>query len=286
MDGMAAQATRGKSAATGDRSTGGPLKPGFGLSGPDFEPELSPHAVRTRTISPPVPCISTSEVLFEGGPMGSAKEERKERHERFLLRRFLEHQGISPHITKLRPPDPDFLIDIEGRKVGVELTELFIRSEESGTQPQATKKPLLQALESRTDRIVCLARRLYFDDGDSLPVRASILFPRQVTLDKKKGDQIARLIADKIQSMNLRNSQVVNWRAYQDEEEEDPLSDRVHFIHALGVNELRLARWTVARAGSPAPLTPRHLQERIDDKVTKNQRLQEECGRSLAAIGC
>jgi len=51
----------------------------------------------------------------------------KKQHERFLLDRFLELQGISPaRIQEFE--SPDFLIDIEGREVGIEVTELFIRS--------------------------------------------------------------------------------------------------------------------------------------------------------------
>jgi len=51
----------------------------------------------------------------------------KKQHERFLLDRFLELQGISPACIEARE-SPDFLIDLEGRKVGIEVTELFIRT--------------------------------------------------------------------------------------------------------------------------------------------------------------
>jgi hypothetical protein len=56
--------------------------------------------------------------------MGS--EEKKEARERFLLERFLQRQGlISAGIEKLKAPEPDFSIEVDGRKIGVELTEIF-----------------------------------------------------------------------------------------------------------------------------------------------------------------
>jgi len=85
----------------------------------------------------------------------------KKQHERFLLDRFLELQGISP--TRVDESEsPDFLIDLEGRKVGIEVTELFIRSRSKG-HPQREEKPLPQEVESITKQIVCEARRIYLD---------------------------------------------------------------------------------------------------------------------------
>ncbi len=182
----------------------------------------------------------------------------KKQHERFLLDRFLELQGISP--ASIEPLDPpDFLIDLEGRKVGIEVTELFIRS---------NKEHLLQAAESITNLIVSKARKIYFDAGNP-PVLSTIWFSDRITLDKKKGDQIAELIAHQIQTMSLQNSQAVAWRSSEDENEERSLSESVAIIHTCRVSELRFARWTVARPGLVATLTPKHLQEVIDKKAKK-----------------
>ena len=191
----------------------------------------------------------------------------KKRHERFLLDRFLELQGISP--ASIEPLDPpDFLIDLEGRKVGIEVTELFIRSNKSEAHPQPEEEPLLQAAESITNLIVSKARKIYFDAGNP-PVLSTIWFSDRITLDKKKGDQIAELIAHQIQSMSLQNSQAVAWRSSEDENEERSLSESVAIIHTSRVPELRFARWTVARPGLVATLTLKHLQEVIDKKAEK-----------------
>jgi hypothetical protein len=191
----------------------------------------------------------------------------KKQHERFLLDRFLELQGISP--ASIEPLDPpDFLIDLEGRKVGIEVTELFIRSNKSEPHPQPEEEPLLQAAESITNLIVSKARKIYFDAGNP-PVLSKIWFSDRITLDRKKGDQIAELIAHQIQIMSLQNSQAVAWRSSEDENEERSLSESVAIIHTSRVPELRFARWTVARPGLVATLTPKHLQEVIDKKAKK-----------------
>jgi len=171
-------------------------------------------------------------------------------------------------IQQPHPPAPDFLIDLEGRKVGIEVTELFIRSNKSEAHPRPEGELLLQAAESTTNLIVSKARKIYLDAGNP-PVLSTIVFSNRSTLDKKKGHQIAKLIASQIQSMSLKNSQVVNWRPSDDKNEKHPLSESVVLIHALGVPELRFARWTVARAGFVVTLAPRHLQAVIDKKANK-----------------
>lgn len=232
--------------------------------------------------------------------MDSAKEQR----ERFLLDRFLEVQGISP--TSVERPHPlDFLIDLEGRKVGIELSELFIRSRPKG-HPKPGGKPFLQDVESITNKIVSTARKIYFDAGNPLvmstiwfdvesitnqivptargihldacnsPVLSTVWFSSRITSGKMNGDQIAKLIADRIHAMSRQDSQAVAWRSSEAENEERCLSEWVDIIHTNRVPEYpfaqwkdRFAQWTVARPSLVAPLTPKHLQEVVDKKAKK-----------------
>jgi len=198
----------------------------------------------------------------------------KKQHERFLLDRFLELQGISPACIEARE-SPDFLIDLEGRKVGIEVTELFIRTNRSEAHPQPEIGPLLQAAESNQDKIVSRAREIYFDSGNPL-LKSTIWFSDGITLDKKKGDQIAELIADRIHRMSLQGSSAVAWRSSEAENEECSLSEWVDMIHTHRVPEYRDAQWKdrfawwqVARPGLVAPLTPKRLQEVIENKAKK-----------------
>lgn len=198
-----------------------------------------------------------------------SSDEKKKQRERFFLDRFLEQQGITPKsIQQLNPPDPDFLIDLDGHKVGIEITEIFVRSKESKVHPQPAEEPLLQAVERITDRIVSKARDIYCE-ADNPPVLAQIVFSNRITLDKSTENQIARLVADEIRDMSLRHSSEANWKPGVHANEAHLLSESVAFIHIRRVPESRFARWAVARAGFVANLTAKHLQDRIDDKVKK-----------------
>jgi hypothetical protein len=196
--------------------------------------------------------------------------DKKKQHEKFLLDRFLEHQGITP--TRIDPGEsPDFLITLDGRTVGIEVTELFIKRCNSEAR-RLPEDPLLQAIESITTRIVSKARKVYFD-ANNPHVLSHILFSNRVTpdIDKRKGDQIAKLIADQIQSMSRQDSEGAEWRSREDEKDENPLSEWVIFISSWKVPDLRFARWSPTNntVGLVSTLTPERLQEEIDKKASR-----------------
>jgi hypothetical protein len=196
-----------------------------------------------------------------------ASDDKKKRHERFLLDRFLEHQGITPTGIVGRE-SPDFLINLDGRVVGIEVTELF--TQRCNSDPHLLPEdPLLQAREQVCTQIVSKAREIYFD-ANNPPVLSHILFSnRIIPVDKRRGDQIAKLIAGQIQGMSRQDSETADWRSREDEKEENPLSEWVSFISACRVPELRFARWSPNSAGLVSTLTPARLQEEIDQKVPK-----------------
>ncbi len=121
------------------------------------------------------------------------------------------------------------------------------------------------------------AREIYFRAGNP-PVLSTIVISDRITLDKKKGDQIAELIADQIQRMSLQNSQDVKWRSIEEENNEHPLLDLVYFIHTERVPELRFAHWTVVKAGLVATLTPEYIQAEINEKAKKINAYKKRAG--------
>ncbi len=162
-------------------------------------------------------------------------------------------------IDQQKPPNPDFLIDLDGRVVGIEITEIFIRPDISTKYPQAAEGPLLQEVESITDLIVSQAQEIYFESNDPL-VLSTIVFS-QITRDKQKRKKIVEQIANKIRDMVYgASSQVVDWKPDVLDNRAHLLSEAVAFIHIRRVPEKRFARWKVARAGLVANLTPKHLQ--------------------------
>jgi hypothetical protein len=194
-----------------------------------------------------------------------SSDEKKRRREKFLLDRFLNQQGIKPRSTDQRkPPDPDFVIDLDGRMVGIELTEVFIRFDKSNKPPRGERESLLQEVESITDQIVSKAREIYFE-ANGTPVLSNILFS-QIKLDKQVGEQISKLLANKIQDMV--SEKVDRWSADSDNGLQ-PLTEAVSSIHIYKVPKKRFAHWKVVRAGIVAKLTLEHLRDRIDHKAQK-----------------
>lgn len=194
-----------------------------------------------------------------------SSDEKKRLRERFILDQFLEQQGMMPRsIEQLDPPDPDFVIDLNGRMVGIELTEIFIRSNESKKHAQGEEEPLLQEIESITDQIVSQARSMYFTANDTL-VSANILFS-QIKRDKQQGKRVAELIANKVQ--NMVSEKVDRWSAATDDGSQ-LLIEAVSRIFICKVPETWFTHWRAMRAGIVANLTLRHLQDRIDEKTKK-----------------
>ena len=198
--------------------------------------------------------------------MGS--EEKKAARERFLLDRFLECQGLTPEsIEKLEPPGPDFSIEIEGCKIGIELTEIFGLSPKSGARLDSRYIP--QAIESRSELIVSRAREAYFQRNDA-PVLATIVFSNLDTISKKEQrEEISQLIAHEVEDMASKALQTANRRPDDFTDVGDPLRESVALIHICKVPKLRFARWTVPKVGLVHRLTAKHLQDPITEKEEK-----------------
>ena len=102
------------------------------------------------------------------------------------------------------------------------------------------------------------------------PVLSHIVFSNPIIPgDKRKDDQIAKLIADQIQSMSRQDSERSEWRLREDEKEENPLSEWVSFISTCRVSKLHFAQWSPNSAGLVSTLTPARLQEEINQKASK-----------------
>lgn len=191
--------------------------------------------------------------------------EEKKLHERFLLDEFLKRQGITP-TSIVGGESPDFLITLDGRVIGVEVTELRIRKRERGTHPQLGRVPLLQELEDRQNKIVSKAREIY-TDLDNPPIQSKIWLSDQIPLDKKEGYLIAHLIADQVINMSRPDSGANEWRSCGDEEG-NPLSEWVSLISVCRA-PAHLARWTAEGAGVIASLNASRIQKEIDKKAFK-----------------
>ncbi len=180
----------------------------------------------------------------------------KKCHERFLLECFFKACGISATVVAEREA-PDFIVCVEGREVGVELTGLYISQDE---------KKSLQVRESISERIIAHARRFY-DESAGPPVLVSVLFSTGANLRALDRIRTARALSDFIRGLALISGQHIFW--HPDELEDSPLPDEISAVHARGVPDHKMAHWAVARAGHVVPLTLLVLQAQIDKKAVK-----------------
>lgn len=190
---------------------------------------------------------------------GMSKSIRKKQEERFQLESFLNALALPTSVIEEREA-PDFIVCLGKRKIGIELTNLFIHYEKNAR--------LRQARESISEKIVSQALRLY-QESLAQPVDVSVLFSPSVNADigvLYKNNLSERLFT-LVQKMNLRKGETLILRP--EVFEDSPLPEEISLVQAQEVPNYKMARWQTVRAGLVATLTPKALQERIDDKSKK-----------------
>lgn len=178
---------------------------------------------------------------------------RKSR-ERYLLDRFLTVAGIEAQSIE-QSEAPDFLVQIQSRLIGVEVTEVFLGAKQVGLS--------LRARESITDRIVARARTLY-QARNSRFVHVNVLFFDGVDVQGLNRERLADRLAALVESMPLK-SEHFHWR----NDYQDPSLDAIAFVTALSVPEASMSHWGVARAGWRTQLSTEQLRSAIDAKNEK-----------------
>ncbi len=189
-------------------------------------------------------------------------QNRKKQRERFLLKQFFEDATLPAEIVEDREA-PDFIVQFEGRRIGVEVTQLFISHD--------TTTNLMQAQESISTKTISKARHIY-DASGGPPAHVSVCFSLGRDLRKMNRDSAASALAAFVRKLDLTVWQRVDWRPV---EIEGPLPEEISFVHALGVPARDLAHWTVARAGWATPVIVDDLQKRINEKATRLAKYQE-----------
>lgn len=173
-----------------------------------------------------------------------------------MLERFLESASIGAEILEDRE-SPDFLVRFEGRVIGVEVSEIFISTDNSSKS--------LQAQESISSRIVARAQQLYEITGGN-PAHVRIFFGPRCDLTNVNRETAADALASCVRNLRLAPWQRVDLRSH---EIKVSLLGDISLIHALGVPRAEMAHWSVARAGWATPLTESALQNRIDEKAKR-----------------
>ena len=92
--------------------------------------------------------------------------ERKKQRERYFLEAFLRITNLSATLLEEHEA-PDFLLEVEGRRVGLEVTEVFIQNNGASLRPKIG--------EAIVDEIVARARQSY-EERNGKPLHVSFGF--------------------------------------------------------------------------------------------------------------
>ena len=186
--------------------------------------------------------------------MSMHARDRQKQHERFLLEQFLRGAALDAEIVEEREA-PDFVVCYERRRIGVEVTQLFVS--------HAVVQSMRQVQESVSTRIVSRAREFYEESGGP-PAHVGVYFAPRCDLSKVRRDDIAGKLSTLVRDLHLTPWQRLDCHP---EDSDDSFPEEVSFLHALGVPVHMKPHWTVPRADWVVPLTSEVLQARVDEKA-------------------
>jgi len=183
---------------------------------------------------------------------------RKKQQERCFLDRVLSAAAIKPlSIVPAEPPDPDFILELDGRIVGVEMTSIYI--------PAIGNEPPLKAQEELTDRIVATAREQYQLRG-SPPVDVQVLFHLGIDIRTVNRNKVAHALSALVATIPSDHP----GRAHWENDYENTTLDCIARVTALRTTDWTMAHWHVARSGWRADFPSDLLRQSI---ATKNKKL-------------
>lgn len=171
------------------------------------------------------------------------------------MERLLNLMKIDGHIADDSGEAPDLVIEVGADRIGVEVTEIFQKSYDAGMLPQAR--------ETFARQVLAKAKQIYIDAGGR-PCSVFVLFSTGHDLRKVQRDTLAHQLAAFVASTEPTPSQLRQWRPTC---VDNPLPEVITFVQVYGHPlESQTHHWTAPAAGWVAPLTPRILQSRIDEK--------------------
>jgi hypothetical protein len=189
--------------------------------------------------------------------MNSRSGATKKQRETHLLLAFLAISRLPAQILDAEREAPDFILGFEGRKIGLEVMEIFISDDGGAIAPRAR--------ESIAARIATQARRRYEELGGK-PVHVTIGLSLGAEVRDLNRSETADSLAKFLLALDPPLNQLVAWRPAH---ENDPLPPEVHYLNILAVPSWNMAHWYIPQSGWVAPLTEGVLQANIDDKARK-----------------
>src|SRR5690606_13298679 len=184
----------------------------------------------------------------------------KKERELAIVSGFIRSSGLVLRVADAERETPDFLADFEGRRIGVEVTEIFVPSHGNFLEPQART--------SIASRVVAGAWKRYVELGGK-PVHVSVQFTPHDTLREIDRNKAMEALATFILGMDLPMHQTVAWRQGYPP---GPVPKEIIGVHLLSVPTWGMAIWTASEAGWVAPLKLDHIQVAVNEKAALLER--------------
>jgi len=183
--------------------------------------------------------------------------QRKKARERGFLVAFLRIANLPAKLLEEREA-PDFLLEVEDRPVGLEVTEVFLQNDGDTMQPKVG--------EAIVDEIATRARRRYEEKGGK-PLHVSLGFSTNSDMRHINRRDAGEAIANFLLALDPPLGELVKWKRVA--VRRDPLPEQLTFMHVLAVPGPTMANWSTPRAGWVAPLKSAFLQPYVDEKARK-----------------
>jgi hypothetical protein len=174
--------------------------------------------------------------------------------ERFFLKRFLEAKQL-PAAIERETEAPDFEVSLNGRRLGVEVSELF-RDPGDGNSRQAQ--------EACAEKIALAARQKYEAAGGP-HLHVSIYFAPNVDLTRIRRDALAERLAALVWQLPLDPRGPTRWRNPFRDRDLDALAS----LLVLPVSDRTKAYWGPPFSDWIAPLTVDIITSAVDRKAQR-----------------
>jgi len=200
----------------------------------------------------------------------------KKVREQGFLQAFLHIEGLPAKILDAGRESPDFLLEIEGRRVGLEVTEVFV-----GEHPRASTK----AAESIVDEIIERAKRAYEGRGGKL-LQVTLRFASRADMRNVNRIKAADAIANFLFEADPQAGGA--WGYDRRATGFDRLPEQLVSITAYFEPSYSTSHWWTPSVGWVSPLDTNALQPSVDDKARKIARYRQEvaeCWLLLAIEG-
>lgn len=161
---------------------------------------------------------------------------------------------------------PDFIVNTQDNLLGIEHTEIF--------QPGPTDGTSLQAQDSLGQRVVSKANSLYLKTH-SQPLLVQILFNHRVKISKKNVDCLAERVVHLIEMTQIELGNPITLKRTKENSEYFP--NEIVMLHIYAHPNGKENKWHSSSAGWIPEVTPKYLQEKIDQKEQKLDNYKSKC---------